>query len=192
MSLRAMSWAALPFGMFLFTYPDAWLGMLFGGQFLEAADTMRVLAFSPAFAFLNAIVFNRLLAADQQRMSAALAGGAAGLNFFLNLPLIARYGGPGAAVATLIAYGAVPIAACVFKETREIGRMALASLIRPTVSALTALTFVWWLDLDAFRGVLVLSLVYLAGLIATRELGSAEMQILRKAVGWEVRGPALT
>jgi O-antigen/teichoic acid export membrane protein len=191
MSLRAMAWTALPLGVYLFAYPEPCLRVLFGAQFSDAAQTMRILAFSPAFAFLNSILFNRLLAARQQRISAALAGAAAAINVCLNLGLIPAFGGTGAAIATVVAYGAVPAIAALVADSSEVGRIALWSLVRPSIAAAVSLATVEWIGLDPLSGAFVVMVSYVSGLFLMREVGQTEMRVLFRAIGWQTRGPAL-
>lgn len=190
MSFRAMACAALPLAAYLFAYPEVCLRVLFGQEFEAASGIMSILAFSPVFAFLNSILFNRLLAAGQQGISAALAAAAAGLNVGLNLVLIPSHGGEGAAVATLVAYGSVPLLAMALEETRGIGWMAFQSLVRPGMAAGMALLVVHWSAADPLRGALFVVLTYFSGLVATRELGLAEVRVLCAAAGWHTRSVA--
>jgi O-antigen/teichoic acid export membrane protein len=186
-SLRAMAWCALPLGTYLFAFPEPCLRTLFGSAFTESSGVMAVLAYSLVFAFLNSILFNRLLAAGRQNVAAVLAATAAGLNVALNVPLIRAYGGVGAAFATLVAYASVPVLSLLLVETRSIGRMALESLLRPSICALLGLAFVERFSLGPIEGAVALSVVYSAALVLTGEIGRRETELFLKCVGWRSR-----
>ena len=187
-SLRAMSWCALPLATYLFAFAEPCLRMLFGSAFAESSGVMAVLAYSLVFAFLNSILFNRLLAAGRQNLAAVLAATAAALNVVLNVPLIRAYGGVGAAFATLVAYASVPLLSLLIVETRSVGRMALESLLRPSVSALLGLAFVERFALGPIEGAVVLSVVYGIALVVTGEIGRRETELFLKCMGWRARG----
>lgn len=186
MSFRAMACAAVPLAAYLFAYPDVCLAALFGKEFEAASGIMRILAFTLVFTFLNSILFNRLLAARQQTRCAVLAAAAAAINFGLNLALIPRHGGEGAAVATLVAYASVPLLATSMRETRAIGCMAMNSLVRPSLAAGFALLLLSWSGWDPLRGAFLVLLVYLGALVATRELGPSEARIVCQTLGLPV------
>ena len=183
MSFRAMAWVALPLATYTFAFPEACLRVVFGEQFAGASPIMHALAYSPVFSFLNSILFNRLLASGQQKTSAVLAASAAAVNVLLNVPLIALYGGVGAAVATLVAYGSVPLLALFFQDTRALGAMGLQSLLRPSLVAASTLFVIERSSLDPILGGLVLLIVYPLGLILTREIGAVEVRLLLRAFG---------
>jgi O-antigen/teichoic acid export membrane protein len=78
------------------------LNIIFGAQYMEGAPILSVLAVSVLFLTMNAITSSALsgMGMPRQNTVAVLIG--AGVNFLLNLYLIPKYGGVGAAISTLI------------------------------------------------------------------------------------------
>lgn len=84
-------------------YPSDLLGIVFGSAFLPASATLALLLGGSAITCLRLCHDSVLLAWDFDRERLMTLGGAAALNVVLNFVLIPRYGGYGAAMATLAA-----------------------------------------------------------------------------------------
>lgn len=182
LSFRAMLWAGLPLAAVLQLYAAPILDLLFGNDFVAAAPIMRLLAWSVPAAFLGSVLHNRLFSASQQMAAAWLALLAASMNVGLNLWLIPRYQGVGAAAATLISYAMVPLFALGSAQTRALGVTALRCIIRPGLVVLGGMAMVWFLDPGPVVGVALLLAVYVTGLVVTREWGPPELALVRRAL----------
>jgi O-antigen/teichoic acid export membrane protein len=102
---------------------------VFGPAYSGAVPMTLILALGLPFAFLTIAMQMVLNTEGKPWLVPAMAGCAALLNVMLNLVLIPRMGGTGAAIATLaaaIASGLLP--ALLHGPTRQIGRDMLASL----------------------------------------------------------------
>ena len=84
-------------------YPSHLLGIVFGEAYLPATATLALLLGASAVTCLRLCHDSALLAWDFDRERLMTLGGAAALNIALNLVMIPRYGGYGAAMATLAA-----------------------------------------------------------------------------------------
>lgn len=83
-------------------YPDIILNILFGGAYTSGANILRLLSIAVLFLTLNAVNSAVLsgITRPQDNTKAILIGAAC--NFLLNIALIPRYGGAGAATSTII------------------------------------------------------------------------------------------
>jgi O-antigen/teichoic acid export membrane protein len=84
-------------------YPGQLLGIVFGDAYLPATVTLGLLLAASAVSCLRLCHDAALLAWDFDRERLVTLGAAAALNIALNLVLIPRFGGYGAALATLAA-----------------------------------------------------------------------------------------
>jgi O-antigen/teichoic acid export membrane protein len=117
------------------TVAGPWLvRVLFGESYSGAGAILVVLSWANLFtsleiartAFLNAQNWNRVY------LAMIVAGGA--LNIALNLVLIPRFGGLGAAVASLVAYWFAAHGSCfLFKNLRRTGLMLTKAMLYPKV-----------------------------------------------------------
>ena len=181
-----MAWAGIPLAIYLVQYGGVLVPLVFGRAFDGSAPMVRVLSASLVFAFANSILFNRLFATGDQRSAAILAVAPALLNAALNVPLIHRYGGLGAGIATLVAYGSVTVFAVALPSSRPVGRMIFDSLLRPAVAGVVALAIVMIVDGGPVLGGLILVGAFVAVLVAIGELSSAEVRVVRRAISGRV------
>jgi O-antigen/teichoic acid export membrane protein len=117
------------------TVAGPWLvRVLFGESYSGAGAILVVLSWANLFtsleiartAFLNAQNWNRVY------LAMIVAGGV--LNIALNLVLIPRFGGLGAAVASLVAYWFAAHGSCfLFKNLRRTGLMLTKAMLYPKV-----------------------------------------------------------
>jgi len=93
-----------PISLLMFLFPEIILGILFGGEFKEAGNVLRILAigyFINTLSGINTTVLSGI--GKPKKVSKIMLSGAA-LNLILNLILIPIYGMNGAALSTLIAF----------------------------------------------------------------------------------------
>jgi O-antigen/teichoic acid export membrane protein len=101
-----------------------WLGgarivaALFGAGFVRAVPSLSILGAAVPLMFLNAGLTPILIARGLERSNLVLAAGLVAVNLAANLALVPRWGGPGAALATLVT-----------EVARAVG--CLAVLLRP-------------------------------------------------------------
>ncbi len=92
-----------PIALLMFLFPEIILGILFGGEFRQAGNVLRILAvgyFINTLSGVNTTVLSGI--GKPKEVSKIMLSGAA-LNLVLNLILIPGYGMEGAAISTLIA-----------------------------------------------------------------------------------------
>jgi len=94
--------------------------VLYGKQFLPAGPLLAVLIWSEIAVFFAAVVYNVLIAKNQQWLLPIPTLVGAAVNVALNVVLIPRYGAAGAAWATLVSYTVAWTGVLFFfKETRS-------------------------------------------------------------------------
>ena len=95
--------------------------VLYGKQFLPAGPLLAVLIWSEIAVFFATVVYNVLIAKNQQWLLPIPTLVGAAINVGLNLVLIPRYGAAGAAWATLVSYTVAWTGVLFFfKETRSL------------------------------------------------------------------------
>jgi O-antigen/teichoic acid export membrane protein len=108
------------------------VGVLYGPGYAAAAPMLAVLVWSLVFtnlgiargAFLTSMNWTR-----PYLMTVALGGA---VNVALNLVLIPRWGGMGAVIATLIAYGVATLGSCfAYRPLFRTGRMLARAMLFP-------------------------------------------------------------
>ncbi len=104
------------------------INLLYGEQYAGAGDMLSIHIWSGIFVFLGSASSQYLLAEGFTMISFARTAVGAIVNVVLNLWLIPLYGGWGASVATLIAYGVSTFFILFFPHTRKQGILMLRSL----------------------------------------------------------------
>jgi len=108
------------------------VNLLYGPDFAAAAPILAVHIWAGVFIFMRALLSKWLIAEDLYIFSLVTHGSGAIANIALNLVMIPRWGGMGAAVATLISYATVSYFSLLFhKKTWPIFFMMSKSLIWP-------------------------------------------------------------
>lgn len=114
---------------------------LFGARYAPAAPILTLHIWAAVFVFMRAVFSRWLLVEDLVPYSLVTHASGAALNVALNLVLIPRYGGQGAAVATVASYATASWGALFLaRRTRPIGIMMTKSLLLP----------LRWADLRAY------------------------------------------
>jgi O-antigen/teichoic acid export membrane protein len=108
------------------------LQLFYGEKFRGAEAILVIHIWAGLFAFMRALSSKWLLVEDMLTFSFLSNGGGALVNILLNLVLIPRYGGIGAAMATLVSYATSGyFIMFLWKKTRGAARMMSLSLISP-------------------------------------------------------------
>ena len=102
----------------LFVLSGYIINLLFGSQFTEAANVVRIYAWAGIAVSIGTVASYYLLNENYVKLSlfSSIVGMAS--NVLLNIVFIPIYGISGAALATLISYALVPASLVFFKETR--------------------------------------------------------------------------
>lgn len=90
--------------IFIWMIAPTLIGLLYGLEYLDSADILRIHIFAFVFVFYGVLRSLYLLVEGKNRLSAWGTALGAVINVFMNLFLIPRYGGVGAAWATVISY----------------------------------------------------------------------------------------
>ena len=151
----AVSFAAVPI-----------IGLIYGRDFSGTAPILAILIWSEVFVFFGVITSNAVIALGSQKYIPIAAAGGAILNVGLNLLLIPKWGGLGAAWATNLSYAvAGMLAYAMFRPTRPIALQGLAVALRCGVLIIAILLALWPFSLPMFlKGSIALCL-YSFGII---------------------------
>ena len=108
------------------------INLLFGAAYQQASVILTIHIWACVFIFMRAIFSKWLIAEDMFIYSLVTHGLGAIINVMLNLWLIPKYSGVGAAIATVFSYATASyIALFVHPKTMEAGRMMTLALIAP-------------------------------------------------------------
>ena len=115
------------------------IALLFGAEYQNSASILTIHIWAGVFIFMRA-AFSRWILIEGALMFSLITQGLGALaNIGLNLLLIPRYGGEGAAMATLISYAIASYAALlVHKKTRPVFFMMTKSIFSPVRYAFSA------------------------------------------------------
>lgn len=136
-SMTALAVAAV---VLIFAASGGLIQLLYGESFIAAASVLRVHILAAPFVFLTVAANQWFIDRRLTRILMVRSFGGASLNVVLNLVLIPTWGALGAAVASLIAYGAVFFLNGVSSDSRPVFLLQLA-----------ALRLRWYRDRDAFK-----------------------------------------
>lgn len=108
------------------------IGFFYGEAYSESGTILAVHAWSSIFIYLRALFSRWIIIEDLLQYSLYTQGTGALINVLLNLLLITKYGGVGAAIATLISYSfASYFALFLGKKTRSVGKMMSVAILLP-------------------------------------------------------------
>lgn len=183
MSVRAVAWLGWPFAVWISVEAPRLIPLLFGAGWSEAVPMLRVLAWCAPTTFLNSVLYNRLFATREQGTASLLALAAALLNMGLNLALIPRWGGAGAAAASALSYGVVTLVALGPRGSRAIASMGLRAQLRPALLALGSGVLLWRMRPSLTLGAVLFAGVYAIALGVAGEVGREERSLIRRMTG---------
>lgn len=126
-----MVWLALPLAIGVTVASGSLIHILFGDDYAASAPILAVHIWAGPFVFLGAVLSRWLIAEDLLKFSMVRHGAGAAVNIGINLFAIPRWGGLGAAIATLISYAVASYGASVlYAPTRRAAwQMTLALLV---------------------------------------------------------------
>ncbi len=127
-----LAWLGLAVAVFFTFASNRAILMIFGDQYAAAGPILAVHIWAGVFIFLKVAMGRWLL--NEGRLAFLFISSAVGaiINVALNIPLIPRYGGMGAAVATVISYAVAGLLVCFFyRPTWRNGWMMTKALLVP-------------------------------------------------------------
>lgn len=119
---------SVPVALLISLSANSIIAFLYGEQYSGAGDMLSIHIWSGIFVFLGSASSQYLLAEGYTMISFTRTAVGALVNVLLNLWLIPLYGGWGASVATLIAYGVSTFFVLFIPKTRQQGLLMLKSL----------------------------------------------------------------
>jgi O-antigen/teichoic acid export membrane protein len=125
-----VAWTGVGFGVFILFTSKSIITLLYGSEYLKAADLLSISIWAGTFAVLGSAQSSWLISEGLQRFSTIFIGLGALTNILLNLFLIPSFGGYGAAIATLVSQVlVVVIVPLCFSETRISSSMMLRAFM---------------------------------------------------------------
>jgi len=151
----AISFAAVPI-----------VRLIYGRDFSGSAPILAVLIWSEVFVFFGVIISNAVIALGFQRYMAVITAAGAVLNVGLNLLLIPKWGGLGAAWATNLSYALTGMLAyLLFRPTRSVASQGLAVVLRCGVLGIAILLALWPFSLPTLMKASMALCLYFLGII---------------------------
>jgi len=125
-----MSWIALTIAVVISFIATPLITISLGVEYAEAGSILTLHIWSGIFVFLSIASSKWLLEENMTRFSSVSTACGALSNILLNLILIPRYGGQGAAIATFISYGISSYLCCiVYPATAKTGGVMLTKAL---------------------------------------------------------------
>jgi O-antigen/teichoic acid export membrane protein len=113
--------------------------LIFGEQYARAGTILAILTWAGVFFFLREALGRWFITENLLIFSFITNGIGAVVNVALNIILIPRYAGIGAAIATVVSYASAGVLACfIHPRTRDAGWMMLKALAVPLRTLLAA------------------------------------------------------
>jgi O-antigen/teichoic acid export membrane protein len=141
-SFRYLLAIALPIAVGTLLLSEHLIYTIYGEEYVKTIPALEILSLAIVFIFVNYILMNILVAVDQQKTNAIMAGMCVFVNIVLNIWLIPRYGYLGAGSATVItelvlfAFGLYYVAKYVCKVN------VITMLISPLISVVIMGAFI--------------------------------------------------
>ncbi len=127
-----LAWLGLAVGVFFTFTSDRIIVLVFGEQYAAAGPILAVHIWAGVFIFLKVAMSRWLLNEGKLTFLFISSGLGAVINVTLNIFLIPRYGGMGAAVATVISYAAAGLFSCfLYRPTWRNGWMMIKAIFVP-------------------------------------------------------------
>ncbi len=157
--------------------------VLYGASFAGAGSVLGLLAAASVISAFGTVILNLLVAAHREVAVSRVAVTFAAVNVALSIPMIARFGYPGAAVALVLSSAASQIVLALLPSTSPYARPCLISALRPLAAvAVAAVTAVTLRQGEAASTIAVVSwtaAVYAVGLLAFRVAGREDLAFFR-------------
>ena len=113
----------------IFFLADKIVILLYKEAFIEAANVIRIYAWTLIATAIGTVVNNYLINENYTKLSLFFNFTGMLINVLLNIVLIPIYGITGAALATLISYFFIPVSVLFFKKTRDHGLLILRAFM---------------------------------------------------------------
>ncbi|MGM0792400.1 MAG: flippase [Bacillota bacterium] len=124
-----VTWTGILFGLGILIFSDTIVNILYGAQYIEAADILSISVWAGTFAMLGSARSIWLISEGLQRFTLVYTIAGLIINIVLNSILIPILGAYGAAIATLVSQIANILVLIIFKETRHTSIMIIKSFI---------------------------------------------------------------
>jgi PST family polysaccharide transporter len=162
--------------------------VLYGKQFLPAGPLLAVLIWSEIAVFFATVIYNVLIAKNQQWLLPVPTLVGAAVNVALNVVLIPRYGAAGAAWATLVSYTVAWTAVLFFfKETRSLIWQGMRFALPITGFALFAVTCALFVSTHDIIRILTACILFGLSLWLSRFIKRSDMTdalaVIRSSLG---------
>ncbi|MCX6842261.1 MAG: oligosaccharide flippase family protein [candidate division WOR-3 bacterium] len=187
LSIKYMAILALPVAAFGAVFGMQVVLLVYGREYAGAAPVLRLLVWWAAFASLNSLLSNYLIAEGQSGRVTAQTGVSLLLNIGLNLVLIPVYGAAGAAIAIVASEGVGLVYLAVSHsrvQHHAQGLLVFGGVLRVSVALagalLAAAGVARW---NWVAGLAAGLTVYFVLLVATRALGGRDVKMLRSLLG---------
>jgi O-antigen/teichoic acid export membrane protein len=180
-AFRYLFIAMFPVVMICTLYASAILGFVFGKGFANAASACVLLMWAEFFLVGNMIGQAALIAAGKEKWTLALTLAAAGLNVFLNVLLIPRYGYIGAAWASLVSYGSYPVLETLLPQTREFVCFMWKEFWRPFLASVATGGLLLYFQKSGLL-LFIAPVIYVVLLRMLRGVGMQDLLLFRRAI----------
>jgi O-antigen/teichoic acid export membrane protein len=160
--------------------------LLYGSEFVKAADTLRILIWTMVFFPIANILGNGLIASHHQKIDLLVNSLGAVFNIALNAVLIPKYGPLGASIATVssILFFLVIQNLFVFKKLFIIPYMKI--LPKPLLAAFTMITSIFLLkNWNFYMSITIGFILYGVVLFMIRIFSHDELQLIKHI--WQER-----
>jgi PST family polysaccharide transporter len=150
-TVRYLIVLVVPLALILSQQRDAVIRVLFGPAYASSGVAVALLGWWMFFSYTAAVYLNVMIVRSQQRLMARISAVSAVINVTLNLAWIPRWGGAGAAAATLVSSTSSFALFYLAHDTRAVIRVCCREAIRPLAAAAVTAVLVGLVVSPQFR-----------------------------------------
>lgn len=186
LALRYVIVLSIPVVIGVFLLSDQIILLLYGAEYFQSVEVLKILIFISLISFINAPLFMVLNAIGKQKVTMINTAFTALANIIMNLILIPLFSINGAAVATIISE--LIFLGLSHYQLRKAGfeLRILGKAFKPVIAGvLMAIAVLLMIDFSIFMIIPVAAMLYFAVLFILREFDSEDIDLVRKVLRWK-------
>ncbi|GEM_PF-6789151 len=178
-SFRLMNSVAIPLAVMGTLLSDHLIRILYHSGYSESSLPFAILLWGNVFVFMGVVNNKLLIIGGRQSLDLVFTSVSLTVNLILNFVMIPRYGIPGAAIASVIAYATGPILGYFIPATHPFSRRMFITSIRPAIASLAMGLVVYPMKNHIISSLIIGSATYFLILWLVRGIHAQDRELLR-------------
>jgi O-antigen/teichoic acid export membrane protein len=171
----------IPIGAGVTLLASQFVQIIYGPQFIQSVDAMKLLIWTGIILFLNILYINIMEATGKQKYATAILGTGAVSNVILNYILIPPFGINGAAVATIVTQ-AICLIFAHYVTRRDLSyKIIVGVAIRPIIaSALMSIFIIYFPEINIILTIFLAIIIYFIVLYLLRGINKSDITFFKE------------